>query len=172
MADYKIKSRLDQKTVDGQSLEIVEKYPFEKRSNIKTLIAVGPYKRTEQSFRNKKTFQWIFPAPTSSNDEIGVSGDKSYDNKFFYYKDGSVWKRSPLSVFKNKRLRNSLETNFWYRNLPFITSPRAALIPRRVSDFGEIGEQTFDDYFFYVKVDSGWRRYPLSTFNPSKMTIF
>jgi len=172
MADYQIKSRLDQRTIDGQNLEIVEKYPYEKRSNIKTLINVIPYKRTELSFRDLKTFQWIFPAPTSSSDASGADGDRSYDNKFFYYKSDGVWRRSPLSLFKSTRLRNSPETNFWYTNLPFVTRPRAALVPRRVDDFGKPGEETFDTYFFYVKTDKGWRRYSLSTFNPSKMTIF
>jgi hypothetical protein len=172
MSDYKIFSRLDQRTIDGNFLEIVKKYPYDKRSNIKTLINVVSYDRTELFFRDFKSFSWIFPKPLNSNDPSGVSGDRSYDNKFFYYKDVSVWKRSPLAVFRPQRVRNSIEINFWYVNLPFVTQPRAALVPRRITDFGKLSEQTYDTYYFYTKTDSGWRRYPLSTFNPSKMTVF
>lgn len=172
MAEYKISSRLNQKTVDNQSLEIVKKYPYDKRSNIKTSIEISPYKRTDLSFRNFKIFNWIFPKPTNSNDSLGQNGDRSYDNKFFYYKDGAVWKRSPLAAFKPQRLRNSIETDFWYVNLPFVTSPRASLVPRRIADFGKLNEQTYDTYYFYTKTGAGWRRYPLNTFSPSKMTIF
>lgn len=172
MSDYKISSKLNQKTIDGKFLEIVKKYPYDKRLNIKTLIEIIPYKRTEFSFRNFKVFNWIFPKPTNSNDSAGQDGDRSYDNKFFYYKDGSVWKRSPFAIFKPQRIRNSIEINFHYENLPFVTNPRASLVPRRITDFGKLNEETYDTYYFYAKTDVGWRRYPLNTFSPSKMTIF
>jgi len=118
----------------------------------------------------EEEFSWIFPVPVSSNDPIGVDNDRSYDENFFYAKVDGQWLRTPLVDFTINLSTDSGEDEYWYDNLPFVDRPRST-IPLTSNDPGEIGAQTFDDDFFYVK-DIIWKRALLLNFITNKMTVF
>lgn len=122
------------------------------------------------SFSTLRVFSWVFPAPTNSNDPLGVDNDRSYDENFFYAKINGQWLRTPLVNFSINVSTNTDENEFWYDNLPFVDRPRVP-IPSTPLDPGLVGAQTFDDDFFYVK-DIIWKRTLLINFISNKMTVF
>lgn len=116
-----------------------------------------------------RTFNWIFPVPTSSVDPIGVDNSRSYDENFFYAKISGSWVRTPIHTYVNSSV-DSGEVPHWYNNLPFVDAPRHTPPPNHNSS-GINGEQSYDRDFFYVK-PSNWKRTPLNYFDLSKMTVF
>jgi hypothetical protein len=117
-----------------------------------------------------RVFSWIFPAPTNTNDPVGINGDRSLDENYFYAKTGGLWYRTPIAIFGNGEADTG-EVPYWYSNLPFVDAPRKTPPPATINDGGLYGEQSYDSEFFYIRVSS-WKRAPLVYFNPSKMTIF
>ena len=119
-----------------------------------------------------RAFNWIFPAPLSSDDPVGNDGSKSYDNDYFYHKTGGKWYRNPLVLFTYQGTAVG-DTSTWYNNLPFVVAPRALPVPSSsyAVDTIKSGDQTYDGDFFYIKANL-WKRAPLITYTPSKMTLF
>lgn len=120
------------------------------------------------------SLNWIFPPPKSSNDPVGVNGNRSYDNNYFYAKYNNKWYRTPLTTytFTSEFVADipALTTN-----LPFVDLPRAGLSYVSYDpNCSREGDQTYDKDFFYVKVNRvTWKRARLNIFKiPYKMAVF
>ena len=168
---YSQRFQLWEKTTDGF------KAPWLPGDRTKSILPKTGWKyiSSEDAFiavSDPRPFNWIFPVPINSYDPIGVSGNKSFDNDFYYYKTGSIWYRNPLAIF-NYSGSYSGDNPVWYNNLPFVVVPRALPVPSSsyVCDSIKPGDQTYDGDFFYVK-GSLWKRAPLLTYTPSKLTLF
>lgn len=112
--------------------------------------------------------KWILPPPVSSYDPIGVNGNRSYDENYFYAKISGLWYRTPISVWTGPSddLNIPDDPNLT-NNLPFVDLPRAPVLPGAAE-----GEQNYDKSFFYIKV-SKWKRTRLNIFVvPDKMAVF
>lgn len=119
--------------------------------------------------RKIKELHWIFPPPLHSTDPRGNNKFRSYDENFFYAKISGSWLRTPIHVYDSASL-DSGDVQKWYDDLPFVDYPRRTPAPNRHDD-GMIGDQSYDDNFFYVR-PSLWKRTPLNYFDTSKMTKF
>jgi hypothetical protein len=132
------------------------------------------YKKVNLDLIPKK-LNWLFPPPKSTNDPVGVNGNRSYDNFFFYAKILGKWYRTPLANFTFPSVASGDRPELT-ANLPFVDLPRAALTIYNSSIRGcsNEGDQTYDRDFFYIRVNSNtWKRARLSIFNsPHKMSRF
>jgi hypothetical protein len=119
-----------------------------------------------------RDFRWCFPVPTGSYDSVGEELCRSYDENFFYFKTGSVWYRTPISLYSFQG-DDSGEQPSLYTNLPYVVSPRSLPVPTSSyrADRVSAGDQTYDDDFFYIK-PSKWKRSQLDVYDDSKMTMF
>lgn len=123
---------------------------------------------------NPRILRWIFPPPTSSTDPIGVDRSRSYDENFFYAKLGAFWYRTPIALFISPSPTGPDRPDL-SSNLPFVDAPRRLPVPSNPnSDLStvELGDQTYDEDFFYIRV-SQWKRSNLNIYyNTDKMTTF
>lgn len=118
-----------------------------------------------------RNLNWFFPVPASSNDPVGVDGNRSYDENYFYAKISGKWYRSPIVTY-NFPGAASVDRPDLSTNLPFVDKPRLLPVPPNSNFPGINGDQTYDYDFFYVKV-TNFKRVPLQIFyNPNKMTRF
>lgn len=115
---------------------------------------------------------WTFPPPTGSSDAIGMDGDRSYDENYFYAKYSGSWYRTPIAIFDADA--GSLGDSWWESHLPFVDFPPINPPPSTSSaTSGFVGQQSYDDSWFYIKPKSKkWKRCSLKIFDPSKMTTF
>lgn len=120
----------------------------------------------------QRNLNWCFPPPSSSYDSVGQHGCRSYDENFFYYRSGSLWTRTPISLFSSAGT-DSGEHPGLYNNLPFVVAPRSLPVPTGSNrhDHVQLGDQTYDDDYFYIK-PSKWKRSSLNVYEESKMTMF
>jgi hypothetical protein len=122
---------------------------------------------------NLRKLNWIFPVPTSSSDIIGNNNSRSYDEDFFYAKISGRWYRTPITVFSEPE-KVGVDKPQFSTNLPFVDAPRRLPLPANSNDTVnvQIGEQSYDEDFFYIRV-SKWKRARLGIFyNSDKMTAF
>ncbi len=123
---------------------------------------------------NPRTLRWTFPPPISSTDPIGVDRSKSYDEDFFYVKLGAFWYRTPLTLFTSP-VADGPDRPDLSANLPFMDPPRRLPVPANPNsdlETVEIGDQTYDKDFFYIRT-SKWKRVNLNVFyDVDKMTRF
>jgi hypothetical protein len=123
---------------------------------------------------NPRSLRWIFPPPVSSTDPIGTDRSRSYDENFFYVKLGAFWHRTPIALFISPSDEGPDRPDL-SANLPFVDAPRRLPVPSNPeSDLStvEVGDQTYDKDFFYIRV-SKWKRSNLTTYyNNNKMTRF
>ena len=129
------------------------------------------YKNVFSIASSLKILNWTFPPPSSSYDPIGNNNSRSYDENFFYAKIGDMWFRTPITTFTFPG-PDSPENPYLYNNLPFVDRPRAFPVPPMPVYPGEIGDQSYDLEYFYVK-PSTWKRSQLLMFyGDVKMTAF
>lgn len=123
---------------------------------------------------NPRILHWIFPPPVSSTDPIGANNNRSYDENFFYVKNGAYWYRTPITLFISPSDTGPDRPDL-SDNLPFVDAPRRLPVPANPnSDLSivEVGEQSYDKDFFYIRV-SQWKRSNLNKYyNVDKMTRF
>lgn len=118
-----------------------------------------------------KNLNWIFPPPTSSEDNIGNNNSRSYDENYFYAKISGKWYRTPIVRYVEAGPA-SPDTSYWTDNLPFVAAPRFFPVPGN-SVYGAVqGDQTYDLDFFYINVNF-WKRSRLLIYTGShKMARF
>jgi hypothetical protein len=121
--------------------------------------------------KSSRVFSWIFPPPTTTSDPIGINGNRSFDENFFYAKESGSWLRTPIAIFTDSTPIDSGEIPYWYQNLPFVDAPRKAPRPITISESGLYGEQSYDFDYFYIH-PSIWKRTQLINFSSGKMTAF
>lgn len=167
---YKQRFQLWEKTTDGFNA------PWTMGDRVTSILPKTGWKTIsyEDAFlpvADPRGFNWIFPVPVSSYDTIGAEGSRSYDDDFFYYKTGGKWYRNPIVIFTYPGTAG--DNPIWYNNLPFVVTPKAIPVPSSSYTVDSIkqGDQTFDADFFYIKANL-WKRAPLITYSPPKMTLF
>lgn len=167
LIEYKRPHEIWEKTTDG----------FYNEQNIlmpKTGWQVYAYKDAFalQLFRK---LNWLFPPPKSSNDPIGIDGNRSYDKNYFYAKINGKWYRTAITTWTFVDGPLPPDDNNLTSNLPFVDLPRSGLggSPTDTRCSTE-GDQTYDKTFFYIKVDANtWKRTRLNIYKtPYKMAIF
>jgi hypothetical protein len=116
-----------------------------------------------------RKLKWIFPPPISSYDPIGVNGNRSYDENYYYVKTAGIWYRTPITTWTTDDNFLTPDDPNLTNNLPFVDLPRAPVVAG-----AELGEQNYDKSFFYIKVNaSTWKRSRLSIYTtPDKMAVF
>lgn len=121
----------------------------------------------------QNTVRWTLPPPVASNDPKGSNGEKSYDNDYLYIKFSGLWYRTPIAVYTFIGPRSpdnpTLSSNPPYADtragFPGITSYDLAC--------SIVGDQTYDNDFFYIRVNKVWKRTNLNIFEIGyKMAVF
>lgn len=123
----------------------------------------------------QNTVRWVFPPPKTSYDAFGTNGEKSYDENYLYVKFSGLWYRVPLAIYTFIGSRRDTDNPTLVLNPPF--SDNRAGYPGITSydlACSMLGDQTYDNDFFYVRVNSKtWKRTTLNVFQIAyKMTIF
>jgi hypothetical protein len=124
---------------------------------------------------NPRTLHWVFPVPVDSNDPIGNNKSRSYDENYFYAKIDNKWYRTPITTWLNQAQGGAgPDRDDITYNLPYIDPPRHKPLPTNAHDTSgiELGDQTYDTEYFYIKV-SQWKRSRLNIYyDTNKMTRF
>lgn len=124
---------------------------------------------------NPRRLNWIFPVPTSSNDPVGNNNSRSYDENYFYAKLSGKWYRTPITIWNEIPTGGEgPDRTELTNNLPFVDYPRFKPLPSNPDNLNnaEIGEQTYDTEYFYIRV-SKWKRTHLNIYyNTNKMAVF
>lgn len=152
------------KTTDGYLDEFNEVLP-------KTGWKFMSYKDVFSTYASSKAFHWLFPAPTSTNDPVGIDGQRSYDENYFYAKISGKWYRTPIVRFSEPGT-SSPDNSYWETNLPFVDTPRYIPVPPNSSYPGIEGDQSYDLDFFYIRVGAWKRSHLLVFYNGDKMAVF
>jgi len=124
--------------------------------------------------KNQRILRWIFPPPASSYDTTGVEYNRSYDENYFYVKIEELWYRTPLTLFSESYDKGAERLELT-TNLPFVDTPRYLPVPLNSNselNTSDVGVQTYDINYFYIRLLT-WRRTTLNVYNnTSKMTMF
>ena len=118
---------------------------------------------------------WHFPPPKSTLDPVGVDGNRSYDNDFFYAKVYGKWYRTPMALWTFVDGPLPEEDPDLTTYLPFVDLPRAGLgVSPDDTGCSQVGDQTYDKSFFYIKVNQRyWKRSRLNIYDTIyKMATF
>jgi hypothetical protein len=153
-----------EKTIDGyydQYKELLPKTGWEFYSNEDVFVP-----------EFKRPFRWFFPVPSSSYDSVGSDQNKSYDENFYYLKSGSLWYRTPITLYNFPGVDTG-ENNDRYTKPPYVVAPRSLPVPPDSDHHNHVqsGDQTYDRDYFYIK-PSKWKRSAMSVFDGSNMTMF
>ena len=118
---------------------------------------------------------WHFPPPQSTYDPVGVDGNRSYDNNYFYAKVYGKWYRTPIALWSYVDGPPPPDDPNLTTYLPYVDLPRAGLgVDPYDTSCSQIGDQTYDKTFFYIKTaDNKWKRSLLNIYKTIyKMAIF
>jgi hypothetical protein len=82
--------------------------------------------------------------PPQDQNNIGQSGDFSYDDSYFYIYTNNQWRRVAISEF------------------PFL---RIVKPPQDEYNKGQSGDVSYDDNYFYIFTNDHWKRVAISSFS-------
>lgn len=120
------------------------------------------------------TVRWILPPPAASNDPKGSNGEKSYDNDYLYVKFSGLWYRTPISIYTFIGSRRDTNNPTLVSNPPY-ADDRGGYPGITSYDLAcsMVGDQTYDNDFFYIRVNKVWKRTNLNIFEIGyKMAVF